>query len=271
LKIILHGMPTLLSDLAKADSGMNYPPSKLKPRISELWDALRHGFLPPATLRRHWSSVQARAWTMLRVAALLIWCANTSHAHDPYVSNTNIWLRPDNCEVDIIFNRTLYRRLLDNPPSPVLSDDNFDSLYHPLLVKCAPSMLEITVDGVKLEPSYVDVSLSEVTDLQFTFIYERPTGSRLHLTALFVKKMDVGFMNSLVMIDAHNFLGSGEQTADNTDWEINLAEGAGQRGPSTSTIPAQSGSHAFGLSLACGTLTIIILLVILFLRRKSPS
>ncbi len=271
LKIILQGMPTLLCGIAKAVLGMNFPLSKHKLRISELLDVLRPGFLPPAILRRLSSSVQAGVWTMLRVAACLLFCANTSQAHDPYLSNTNIWLRPDNVEVDIFMNRTLNRRLLDNPPAVMLTDDNFDSLYHLLLVNCAPSMLEITVDGLKLEPRYVDVSLSEVTDLQFTFIYERPTGSKLRVTTSFVKKMDVGFMDSLVMNDGSNFLGSGEQTADKLDWEINLREGAAQRAPSTSTVPAQSGSHAVFFSFICATLAIVILLVILRLRRKSPS
>jgi hypothetical protein len=264
-------MPMLLSGLAKAVSGMIYPPAKLKARTPGQIDVLRSGLLPPGTQRRQWSSVRTRAWTGLRVAALFLLCGNSSYAHDPYLSNTNIWLRTDNCEVDIILNRTLNRRLLDNPPADVLTDDNFDSIYHPLLVKCAPAMLEITVDGAKLEPGFVDVSLSETTDLQFTFIYKRPTGTKLHLTALFVKKMDVGFMNSLVMNDGRNFLGSGEQTADKLDWEINLAEGVGRHVPSNSSVPAQFGSHLAGIGCVCATLAMVVLLVIILRRRKFPS
>ncbi len=208
---------------------------------------------------------------MLRVAAWLLLGAKACYAHDPYVSTTDIWLRPDNCEVDIVLNQTLYRRLLESPPAPALTDDNFDSIYRPLLANCAPSMLEITVDGAKLEPLAVEVSLQGETDLQFTFIYERPTGTKFRFTALFVKKMDVGFMNSLVMNEGRNFLGYGEQTADKLDWEINLTEDAGRRAPSNSPVPAQPGSHAGGFGFACATLAIVILFMIALRRRKSPS
>jgi hypothetical protein len=260
----------LWSGLAKAVSGMDDRPPKLKPRIARPSDVLRPDGPPPATLRRHGSSVRARAWMMLRIAIWLLLGASTSYAHDPYVCTTDIRLHPDNCEVDVVMNPTLYRRLLDNPPAPVLTDDNFDSIYRPLLVKCAPAMLEFTVDGAKLEPRYVDVSIPEANDLQFTFIYARPAGTKLRLTALFVKKMDVGFMNQLVMIDGANFLGYGELTADKLDWEINLPQGAGARAPSNSPVPAQSGSHAADVGFAGATLASVILLVILLSRQKSP-
>ena len=246
VKIILQGMPLSLIFLAKASSGVIYPQSGL-------------------------SSLRALAGMILQTAVVLLLGANASYAHDPYVSNTDIWLRPDGCEIDIVMNRTLYRRLLDSPPSAVLSDENFDSLYRPLLVKCAPTLLEITVDGVKLEPRQVEVSLAEQTDLQFTFLYARPAGTKFHLSAIFVKKMDVGFMNSLVMNESRNFLGYGEQTADKLAWEINLPAAGGRSAPANSPVPAQSGSHAAGIGAACATLAIAILLVIFLLRRKSPS
>ncbi len=254
-----------------AVSGMIYPLAKLKPRISRRSNVPRSGFPPAEPLRRHRSSVYARAWALLGGAALLLLGANTSYAHDPYVSTTDIWLRPDNCEVDIAMNRTLYRQLLDVRPAAALTDDNFDGIYRPLLANCAPSMLEITVDGAKLQPRAVEVSLQGETDLQFTFIYERPRGAKLRLSALFVKKMDVGFMNSLVMNDGRNFLGYGEQTADKLDWEINLTKTAGVRAPPGSSAPAPSGSRAIVIGLVCAALAFVILIVRAFRRRKYPS
>ena len=208
---------------------------------------------------------------MLRVAALLLLGANVGHGHDTYVSNTDVWLRPDNCEVDIVMNRTLYRRLLDSPPTAVMSDDNFDRLYRPLLVQCAPTLLEIAVDGVKLKPRQIDVSLVEETDLQFTFLYARPSGTKFHLSAFFVKKMDVGFMNSLVMNEGRNFLGYGEQTAEKPAWEINLPAAGGRSAPANSAGSAQSGPHTFGLALAGVILAVVILFGVSSWRRKTTS
>lgn len=217
----------------------------------------------------HWPSILQRIWVILQVSALLLLGINTSYAHDPYVSTTDVWLRPDNLEVDIVLNRTLYLRLLDNPPSSALTDDNFDSIYQPLLLKCAPAMLEVTVDGVKVEPLHVEVSLPAETDLQFTYIYKRPTGAKLRVTALFFKRMDVGFMNSLVMNDANHFLGYGEQTADKIDWEIKLPTGAGESASAKPSAPNPSNSHYIGIGFATATIALIVLLVVLHLRRKS--
>jgi hypothetical protein len=232
--------------------------------------------------------VQGPAWKILWFAVFFQLGVGTAQAHDPLQGNTNIWLRQDEMEVDIDTALVFSRSLVDNAPAAGITEDNFESAYHALFLKSAPSMLEISLDGKKLEPRFVEVAPIEESDIQFKFVYDRPADGRLRITAFFVKKMDEGYVNTLVLNDEHNLLGYGEQTADNPVWEINLGKDTGIRSPSASssvnlspappsspvvTPPAPTPEVAAkpGRYFVSAFLAVIIFLAIWLIRRKSSS
>jgi hypothetical protein len=214
-------------------------------------------------------------------------------------ASTNVWLRPDKMEVEIIMSRAPVRLLLDHPPVTPVTEDNFEEAYHALLKKYAPEMLEITVDGKPLAPASADVALFEETDVQFSFVYPRPSNGRLRFTANFLKRMGDGYGNSLGMNEDRKVLGYGDQSTDNLAWEINLGQDPGIPSPSelshppeppptttaaTPKTPASPGLPAktepsdtyfviphFNFWPLAGLGAVIILLALWLIRQKSGS
>ncbi len=230
------------------------------------------------------------AWLMLFLSG-----AAGAWAHDPLQANTNIWLRPSQMEVEVIMSRAPVRRLLDNAPDVPLTEDNFATLYQPLLKKSAPQMLALTTEGQPLAPTSVVVELFEETDIKFSFLYPRPPNGRLRVTANFIKRMSEGFGNNLGMNEDRKVLGYGDQSASNPDWEINLGKDTGitppselgpppplpaslqatanTKAPTTALSPKDQDSYFiiphFHLLALGGITVVIILLAIGRIRQKS--
>lgn len=160
-----------------------------------------------------------------------------ARAHDPQQASTNIWLRPDKMEVEVILSRAPVRLLLENAPKTPITEDNFESVYLPLLKPVAPKMLDITLDGQSLAPSLTEVSLFEETDIRFTYVYPRPDSGRLRVTANFLKRMGEGYGNSVGMNEDRKVLGYGDQDMENPSWEVTLGKNTGLTPPSELSPP----------------------------------
>jgi hypothetical protein len=156
--------------------------------------------------------------------ALFFLGAVAAHAHDTLQSSTNVWLQPDKMEVELILSRTPSRALLDQPPPVPPNDANFESTFHTLFQECAPSLLDITLDGKKMEPGSITVELFQDTDLRFDYIFPRPAHGTLSITATFVKRMPDGYTNSLGVNEGNNVLGFASQDTDQLTWAINLGD-----------------------------------------------
>jgi len=154
-----------------------------------------------------------------------------AHAHDALQSSTNVWLRPDQMEVEVILARAASRSLADNPPPVPVSDDNFESTYHELFQKSAPTLVEVSVDGKKIEPQSITVDLYEETDLRFDYLFPRPSAGKLSFTTSFLKRMDEGYINSLGVNEGLHMIGMDDQDSDHATWTMNL--GADQSSTTT--------------------------------------
>jgi len=214
-----------------------------------------------------------QAWKLI---ATWLLTAAVAQAHDALQSNTDIWLRPHQMEVDLILSRVPSRSLTDNPPPIPVTLDNFEVSYHALFVKSAPSLFEITLDEKPLLPIAVDVALAGETDLQFTLIYPRPTGSQLAITAAFIKRMEDGYLNTASLNEGQKVIGSHLQKVDDITWKTILTPDIRYTVPTTQpAITEQHDSyfiipHFRPLAIAGGMLA-IILLAIWFIRQKSSS
>ena len=138
---------------------------------------------------------------------LLIFCllGAAARAHDPFLSNTDVRLRPGQMEVKCSL-ACFSALLLDNPhPTnalPVLDEDNFND-FVPTLKRAGEKMFEVTAGGTVLAASSVDLRLSSEGDaVDFTIIYPRPPAGPLRITAAYVKRLpDEGFATALEVFD----------------------------------------------------------------------
>jgi len=161
-----------------------------------------------------------------------------ARAHDASQSSTNIWLRPDQIEVELIMSRVPSRALVDNAPPVPVTDANFESTYYELFQKSAPTLVEISMDGHKIEPSSIKVELYEETDLRFDFLFLRPPDGKFSFTAHFIKRMEDGYINTLGVNEGLHMIGMDNQTADRPTWDMDL--GASSRKTKTTTIQPAS-------------------------------
>jgi hypothetical protein len=156
------------------------------------------------------------AWRLL--AALWLLGAAAARAHDPYLSYTEVTVRPREIEVDCTMARfTATRLLLANPASAqaapaMLTPDNFNDFVPPLK-KEAEKLFELTAGGKPLAPREVDVELNEDGDgVDFTIIYARPPAGPLRLGAVYIKLLpDDGYATALTVFDdARRVLNAGK-------------------------------------------------------------
>jgi len=160
--------------------------------------------------------------TVWLTPALIFFSAVAAHAHDALQSSTNIWLRPDQMEVELILSRVPARSLVDNPPPVPVTDGDFGSTYHTLFQKSAPTLVDVTLDGKKITPDSITVELYEETDLRFDYIFPRPPNGKLSFTASFIKRMDEGYINSLGVNEGLHMIGMDNQTAERPTWDMDL-------------------------------------------------
>jgi len=159
----------------------------------------------------------------LRFVFLWLLTVAAASAHDFLQSSTDLWLRPDSMEVDLVMARAIAVALLNGAPANLITDDNFDDTYAPKLQEVvAPGLLNFTLNGQPLQPLLTKVALSEETDIKFAYIYPRPPAGRLRLTTPFMKKMPAGFENSIGIKDGTRVLGYADQRVNDPPWEINL-------------------------------------------------
>jgi hypothetical protein len=215
----------------------------------------------------------------------------TAHAHDALQSSTNVWLRPDQMEVEIILARAASRPLADNPPPVPVTEDNFESTYHELFQKSAPTLVEVSVDGKKIEPQSITVDLYEETDLRFDYLYPSPPAGKFSFTTRFLKRMDEGYINSLGVNEGLHMIGMDDQDSDHATWEMNI--GADQdstatpvtqltattasSGPVDAVIVDRAEDHVvnknffFNTVLICVIMLLILTGVFLKLRSKHRA
>ncbi len=184
-------------------------------------------------------SIRPTAWWPV---VLFFFGTAAAHAHDTLQSSTNIWFQPDQMEVELIMARASSRILLAHPPPVPLTEDNFESAYHALYQKCAPDLLEITLDGQKMAPGSITVELFQDTDIRFDYLFPRPAQGRLRFTASFIKRMPDNFINTLGVNEGNSVLGFGNQDADKLYWEMSLGadRGSSASSPTSSMLPADS-------------------------------
>ena len=143
-------------------------------------------------------------------------------AHDPFLSYTNIWLRPNEMEVDCSLARASAARLMmDTPAGPqpplLLTPDNIDN-YLPALKKAGEKLFEVTAGGKLLAPIEVDVELNEEGDgVDFPIVYPRSPATPLRIAATYIKLLpDDGYATALTLFDNdRNVLDSGENLDTN--------------------------------------------------------
>jgi len=229
-----------------------------------------------------------------RLGALLILGTTAAHAHDALQSSTNIRLWPDQMEVTVLMARASSLSLVDNSPNVPITTENFADTYQALLLKSAPTLVEITLDSKEIKPRSMAVSLPDETDVEFDFVYDRPAnGRRMQVTISFLKKMPAGFMDSLEMSEATNILGYGDQSDDDPVWEIKIGDPPIKL-PFEKNPPIPSASIPVPASLSAATAqlsspvtvasvsypasylipaivlpAVILLLIILFVRKKA--
>ena len=139
----------------------------------------------------------------------ILWLLGTAlgWAHDPYLSNTNVWLRPGEIELDVSLARfTAAKLILDHPASaqpPVAFDEENFNRYVPALKQVEENFFEITVAGKVLAPREVDVQLNEEGDgVDFTIIYARPPPGPLRIAVSYIKLLpDEGYGTALAVFD----------------------------------------------------------------------
>jgi len=178
----------------------------------------------------HWLTALVFAATM-----------TAAQAHDASQSSINIWLRPDQIEVELILSRVPSRSLVDNAPPVPVTDANFESTYHALLQLSAPMLLEIALDGRKIAPSSITIELYQETDLRFDYLFPRPPNGKLSFTASFIKRMGDGYINTLDVNEGAHMIGMDNQTADNLVWETNL--GTDSKSAATTTQPTATAGN----------------------------
>jgi hypothetical protein len=230
-----------------------------------------------------------------RLGALFILGTAAAHAHDALQSTTNIRLRPDQMEMTVLMARASSFPLVDNAPNAPITSENFAGTYHDLLLKSAPTLVEITLDSKEIKPRSMAVSLPDETDVEFDFVYDRPAnGRRMLVTISFLKKMPAGFMDSLEMSEGTNILGYGDQSDDDPVWEIKIGDPPlklpFEKNPpavpsATISVPASSSTAPTQLSSLTTVASVsypasywipaivlpavILLLIILFFRNKA--
>ncbi len=175
---------------------------------------------------------------LLACLVLSALAAAPAQAHDLLSGNTNFRLGPNSMQVDFVIARIVARNLLDHPPSDNITDDNFDTLYQPSLQKVAAGLFTFTLDGKIIFPEVTEVTLSEETDVKFTFLFTRPPAGRLALAAPVFKKIPGGFVNSIAISEGSHVLGYGEQRDGDPPWEISLAA------PPPAAAPAASSASS---------------------------
>jgi hypothetical protein len=174
----------------------------------------------------------------LRFIVLWLLTVAALPAHDLLNSSTDIWLRPDSMQVDVVMARAMAVALLNGTPANLITDDNFDETYAPKLQEAAAGLLNFTLDGRPLPILLTKVALSEETDIKFSFVYSRPAAGRLRLTTPFMKKMSVGFENSIGIKEGTKVLGYADLRVDDPPWETTLSAPAAAATSTTSGQPA---------------------------------
>jgi hypothetical protein len=144
------------------------------------------------------------AWRWL-VVFWLLGAVMMAHAHDPYLSYTDVWLYSDRMEVKCsLANFTALLLDHSNPtnPLPVLDEDNF-SRFVPALKREGEKLFEITAGETNLMARTVDVRLSSEGDaVEFTIIYPCPPAGPMRIVPAYVKRLpDEGYGTALAVFD----------------------------------------------------------------------
>lgn len=145
-----------------------------------------------------------------------------AHAHDPFQATTNIWLRPDGMEVELIMALSPASHIVGDLADAPITEDNFYTIYQPRLADRAPSLFEISVNNATVQPLSVNVSLTDDLNVRFDLLYPPPTPGNLHLYATFFGKMEDSFDNSIIVLRQQSAIGVGDQNAGQLTYDINL-------------------------------------------------
>jgi len=170
-------------------------------------------------------------WRWLVV--LLLLGAAVARAHDAFLSNTDVWLHPDQMEVKCSL-ASFTALLLDNPhPTnalPELDEDNFGN-FVPMLKRQGEKLFEMTAGGTVLAARAVDVQLSSEGDaVEFTIIYPRPPAGPLRITATYVKRLpDEAYGTALAVFDEaqHQLAFDANLNTDNLSLDLKAPPPAG--------------------------------------------
>jgi hypothetical protein len=181
---------------------------------------------------------------ILQFTCLWLLSAVAGSAHDLMNSSTDIWLRPDSMQVDLVLASATAATFLNVAPTVHITDDNFAEIYQPLFEKVAPSLLSLTLDGQPLSPILTEVAPSQETDIKFTYIFTRPAGGRLGVNAPFMKKMGGDFLNSIGLNEASKVLGFDDQRVGDPPWEISIDASPAAPPAATSAMTAEKPAAA---------------------------
>jgi hypothetical protein len=180
--------------------------------------------------------------SLLLVLSLALSMA-TAQAHDLLQSNTNLRLRAESMELDLLIARADAQVLIGHSPTSDITDQNFADL-EPLLEKAAPGLFSLSVDDKTLTPVLAQAMLSGETDVQFTLIFTRPSPGRLKLASPFINKMPDGFMNSVGLYEEQKVLATGDQRLGDPPWETTLQASATAASSSATAAPAAASASA---------------------------
>ena len=154
---------------------------------------------------------------------LLLLTCSSSWAHDLMASYVIARLLPDHMELQIkIAAESAWPLVQEISPGAVFTMEEFESRWRPLLLSCAKTMDQVTIDGKIVPPVQMDVVVAEDTFL-FAFAYSLPLRGAMQIKETYLKKMSPEYASHIRLFDqAGTLIESKDLTGSNLAFDIVL-------------------------------------------------